>query len=233
MAWMQLIFLVITAFNGYASKTLLSSIYSSIFDLSRVEAGYLAAASLGMFALGRFAVPYYFIDQMGGNSALVIVAVTQLGAAGLCVEINQCAGCVMIARTRRKILIFTQAGLLAALPTLARTDNLAGFVVLKSVHGLLFAVSASVSAAMGVQLFGSDSLITIMAPGWIFYGVAAAAGPIVAYCVSQNRVYRGKSEAGAYNPFFYAAAGLSFGNFLLVATMGWLERRAVVAEERA
>ena len=84
----------------------------------------------------------------------------------------------------------------------------------------------------GVQLFGSDSLITIMAPGWIFYGVAAAAGPIVAYCVSQNRVYRGKSEAGAYNPFFYAAAGLSFGNFLLVATMGWLERRAV-AKERA
>ena len=83
---------------------------------------------------------------------------------------------------------------------------------------------------MGVQLFGSDSLITIMAPGWIFYGVAAAAGPIVAYCVSQNRVYRGKSEAGAYNPFFYAAAGLSFGNFLLVATMGWLERRAVAAE---
>ena len=82
----------------------------------------------------------------------------------------------------------------------------------------------------GVQLFGSDSLITIMAPGWIFYGVAAAAGPIVAYCVSQNRVYRGKSEAGAYNPFFYAAAGLSFGNFLLVATMGWLERRAVAAE---
>ena len=70
----------------------------------------------------------------------------------------------------------------------------------------------------------------IMAPGWIFYGVAAAAGPIVAYCVSQNRVYRGKSEAGAYNPFFYAAAGLSFGNFLLVATMGWLERRAVAAE---
>ena len=136
----------------------------------------------------------------------------------------------MIARTRRKILIFTQAGLLAALPTLARTDNLAGFVVLKSVHGLLFAVSASVSAAMGVQLFGSDSLITIMAPGWIFYGVAAAAGPIVAYCVSQNRIYRGRSEAGAYNPFFYAAAGLSFGNFLLVATMGWLERRAVAAE---
>ena len=84
-AWMQLIFLVITAFNGYASKTLLSSIYSSIFDLSRVEAGYLAAASLGMFALGRFAVPYYFIDQMGGNSALVIVAATQLGAAGLSV----------------------------------------------------------------------------------------------------------------------------------------------------
>ena len=42
--------------------------------------------------------------------------------------------------------------------------------------------------------------------------------------------YRGKSEAGAYNPFFYAAAGLSFGNFLLVATMGWLERRAVAAE---
>ena len=71
-----------------------------------------------------------------------------------------------------------------------------------------------------------------LAPGWIFYGVAAAAGPIVAYCVSQNRVYRGKSEAGAYNPFFYAAAGLSFGNFLLVATMGWLERRAV-AKERA
>ena len=28
----------------------------------------------------------------------------------------------------------------------------------------------------------------------------------------------------------YAAAGLSFGNFLLVATMGWLERRAVAAE---
>ena len=82
----------------------------------------------------------------------------------------------------------------------------------------------------GVQLFGSDSLITIMAPGWIFYGVAAAAGPIVAYCVSQNRIYRGRSEAGAYNPFFYAAAGLSFGNFLLVATMGWLERRAVAAE---
>ena len=72
-----------------------------------------------------------------------------------------------------------------------------------------------------------------MAPGWIFYGVAAAAGPIVAYCVSQNRVYRGKSEAGAYNPFFYAAAGLSFGNFLLVATMGWLERRAVAAEQVA
>ena len=65
-------------------------------------------------------------------------------------------------------------------------------------------------------------------PTW--YGVAAAAGPIVAYCVSQNRVYRGKSEAGAYNPFFYAAAGLSFGIFLLVATMGWLERRAVAAE---
>ena len=126
---MQLIFLVITAFNGYASKTLLSSIYSSIFDLSRVEAGYLAAASLGMFALGRFAVPYYFIDQMGGNSALVIVAATQLGAAGL----------------------------LAALPTLARTDNLAGFVVLKSVHGLLFAVSASVSAAMGVKLCGNQN----------------------------------------------------------------------------
>ena len=42
--------------------------------------------------------------------------------------------------------------LMAALPTLAKTDNLAGFVVLKSVHGLLFAVSASVSAAMGVQL---------------------------------------------------------------------------------
>ena len=42
----------------------------------------------------------------------------------------------------------------------------------------------------------------------------------------------GKSEAGAYNPFFYAAAGLSFGNFLLVATMGWLERRAVAAESQ-
>ena len=73
--------------------------------------------------------------------------------------------------------------------------------------------------------------VPVLAPGWIFYGVAAAAGPIVAYCVSQNRVYRGKSEAGAYNPFFYAAAGLSFGNFLLVATMGWLERRAVAAEQ--
>ena len=69
-----------------------------------------------------------------------------------------------------------------------------------------------------------------LAPGWIFYGVAAAAGPIVAYCVSQNRVYRGKSEAGAYNPFFYAAAGLSFGNFLLIGTMGCLERRALAAE---
>ena len=92
------------------------------------------------------------------------------------------------------------------------------------------APDALVDFHTGVQLFGSDSLITIMAPGWIFYGVAAAAGPIVAYCVSQNRVYRGKSEAGAYNPFFYAAAGLSFGNFLLVVTMGWLERRAVIAE---
>ena len=65
---------------------------------------------------------------------------------------------------------------------------------------------------------------------WLTYGIAAAAGPIAAYCTSQNRVYRGKSEAGAYNPFFYAAAGLSFGNFLLVGTMGWLERRAVAAE---
>ena len=64
-------------------------------------------------------------------------------------------------------------------------------------HGLLFAVSAAVSGAMGVQVFGSDSLITIMAPGWLTYGIAAAAGPIVAYCTSQNRVYRGKSEAGA------------------------------------
>ena len=176
--------------------------YSSIFDLSRVEAGYLAAASLGLFTLGRFAIPYFFIDRIGGNSSLVIRAAAQLGAAGV----------------------------LAALPSLARADNTAGFVVLKSIHGLLFAVSASVSAAMGVQLFGSNSLITIMAPGWIFYGVAAAAGPIVAYCVSQNRVYRGKSEAGAYNPFFYAAAGLSFGNFLLIGTMGCLERRALAAE---
>ena len=50
------------------------------------------------------------------------------------------------------------------------------------------------------------------------------------YCTSQNRVYRGKSEAGAYNPFFYAAAGLSFGNFLLIGTMGCLERRALAAE---
>ena len=82
----------------------------------------------------------------------------------------------------------------------------------------------------GVQLFGSDSLITIMAPGWLTYGIAAAAGPIAAYCTSQNRVYRGKSEAGAYNPFFYAAAGLSFGNFLLIGTMGCLERRALAAE---
>ena len=27
-----------------------------------------------------------------------------------------------------------------------------------------------------------------------------------------------------------AAAGLSFGNFLLIGTMGWLERRALAAE---
>ena len=83
---------------------------------------------------------------------------------------------------------------------------------------------------VGFAVAGAGADACAMAPGWIFYGVAAAAGPIVAYCVSQNRVYRGKSEAGAYNPFFYAAAGLSFGNFLLVATMGWLERRAVAAE---
>ena len=91
-------------------------------------------------------------------------------------------------------------------------------------HGLL----VSYRPLVNWPLFVREPVI--LAPGWIFYGVAAAAGPIVAYCVSQNRVYRGKSEAGAYNPFFYAAAGLSFGNFLLVATMGWLERRAVAAE---
>ena len=128
------------------------------------------------------------------------------------------------------VLILGAAGVLVALPSLAGADNTAGFVVLKSIHGFLFAVSAAVSGAMGVQVFGSDSLITIMAPGWLTYGIAAAAGPIAAYCTSQNRVYRGKSEAGAYNPFFYAAAGLSFGNFLLIGTMGWLERRALAAE---
>ena len=51
-------------------------------------------------------------------------------------------------------------------------------------------------------------------------------------CFSEPRLPREIRGSGAYNPFFYAAAGLSFGNFLLVATMGWLERRAV-AEERA
>ena len=129
-------------------------------------------------------------------------------------EINQCVGCTRY--------FFTKSFLGDDVAALARLSASA-----------VNLISAQVSAAMGVQLFGSDSLITIMAPGWIFYGVAAAAGPIVAYCVSQNRVYRGKSEAGAYNPFFYAAAGLSFGNFLLVATMGWLERRAVAAERAA
>ena len=38
------------------------------------------------------------------------------------------------------------------------------------------------------------------------------------------------TDSTLIQPFFYAAAGLSFGNFLLVATMGWLERRALAAE---
>ena len=68
----------------------------------------------------------------------------------------------------------------------------------------------------GVQLFGSDSPLPSWHPAG-FYGVAAAAGPIVAYCVI-NRVYRG-SPRPALQPLFYAAAGLSFGN-LLVARWG-------------
>jgi hypothetical protein len=107
------------------------------------------------------------------------------------------------------------------------------FWTLVSLWLLTSASLATTLYCLGAIQFVMALPVAFMAPGWIFYGVAAAAGPIVAYCVSQNRVYRGKSEAGAYNPFFYAAAGLSFGNFLLIGTMGWLERRAVAAESRA
>ena len=107
------------------------------------------------------------------------------------------------------------------------------FWTLVSLWLLTSASLATTLYCLGAIQFVMALPVAFMAPGWIFYGVAAAAGPIVAYCVSQNRVYRGKSEAGAYNPFFYAAAGLSFGNFLLVGTMGWLERRAVAAETSA
>ena len=72
----------------------------------------------------------------------------------------------------------------------------------------------------------------IMAPGWFTFGIASALGPMVAYSVSQQHVYRNKSAATAYNQFFYAAAGLSLLNACIITTMGLLEHRAVLAEKQ-
>ena len=82
----------------------------------------MAAASLVLFAAGRFAIPYFFIDSIGGNASLWIRAVAQLGTAAIFVT----------------------------LPTLAADDSPWPFFVLKSLHGLLFAVSAAVAGPMGV-----------------------------------------------------------------------------------
>ena len=71
-----------------------------------------------------------------------------------------------------------------------------GAMGLGAVFWTLVSLWLTTSASLATTLYCLGAIqfvmalpVAFMAPGWIFYGVAAAAGPIVAYCVSQNRVY--------------------------------------------
>ena len=232
-AHLQLVCGMITAFVGYATKTLMSTMLIVIFDLTLTQAGYYSAAALVLFAAGRFSIPFFLIDRIQGNASLVIRGASQLGTAGLFV----------------------------ALPFLANADNAAGFITVKSFSGLLFAVSATVSGSskcthaclracaqsllicayclthllyvpVGLSIFGGASLAAIMIPGWLTFGMAGAAGPIVAYCVSQQHVYEGKPTDDSYDAYFFGAAAASFANFLVILAMGALEIAAERREQR-
>merc|ERR1719291_152765 len=208
---MQLVSGAGKAFVGYATKMLLSLMFADMFGVGQQAAAYLAAASLVLFALGRFAVPYFLMDH------------PRFGASALGISIAaQGVTCVVY----------------AVLPLIAGDGDesgdwswrLAGFLVAKSVAGLAFAVGAVVAGALGVQLFGTANMRLIMVPGWFLFGVGGALGPMVAYGTAAARVESGMGYARAYALYFYLAAGVALLNVGLMTAMRTMEERALASE---
>uniref|UniRef100_A0A6V0BZC7 Nodulin-like domain-containing protein n=1 Tax=Zooxanthella nutricula TaxID=1333877 RepID=A0A6V0BZC7_9DINO len=211
---MQLVSGAGKAFVGYATKVLLSSMFADMFGVSQLAAAYLAGGSLVLFALGRFAVPYFLMDH------------PRFGASALAISIAAQA---------------VTAVVYAVLPLIAGDGDvsggaswrLVGFVAAKSIAGLAFAVGAVVAGALGVQLFGTANMRLIMVPGWFLFGLGGAAGPIVAYDTAAARVSSGMGYARAYALYFYLAAAAAALNVGLMAWMHVMERRALLVESKA
>jgi len=221
-SWLQIACGMITSFIGYGAKILLSSMFIQIFGLGDLLAGYLSALSLVLFACGRFGVPWFLMDS------------PRFGASAMLIRLfAQFATCVIFA-VLPTVVGEPRGGLYFVEPPAPTDDafswSLFGFVVIKSAAGLTFAVSAVVSGAMGVQVFGSANLRYIMVPGWLSFGIAGAAGPITSYLTAQRRAYDGMSFANAYSLYFYLVAGLAGLNVCIIGLIYALERRAVNAE---
>merc|ERR1712072_1238711 len=181
--------------------------FSDMFGVSEGVAAYLAAASLVLFAFGRFAVPYFVMDN------------PRLGTSALGIRIAAQA----------------VTGIVYALLPLITGDgssswNLIGFVIAKSVAGLAFAVGAVVGGALGVQLFGTANMHLIMVPGWFLFGIGGALVPIVAYTIAATRVEGGMGYAEAYSLYFYLAAGIALVSAAVTVAMYLMEKRALRTE---
>lgn len=197
----------IQAYNGYATKLLLSSMFELIFQLPEMTSAYMSAITLLPFLIGSFIVPYFVI-----RTGPMAPKEHKGYSPGLICTITQCGACVAY----------------GVLPSIIGTSEfssakftwrLFGFIIAKSFVSFTFAVMQGLTASVAVDAIGvaNIGIIFIFLYDAVFF--AAAGGPISAWLITFARYYLGFSFAKAFALFFYIGAGLSALGALFT---GWL-----------
>ncbi len=149
--WILAVYIFLEAFNGFATKVLLSSMFVLIFQLDQMLAAYLSALSLIFFFIGRGVVPFYFV---GKNSKI-----------GVAPEILTCASLLISG-----LMYLIVPAILGDKPPDSAGGfswSLFGFVVVKSMISLSFASVGSLTGPTMASLGGTANLIHFIKWMWI------------------------------------------------------------------
>lgn len=196
-------------FLGYATKVLLSSMFTLIFNLSESTSAYLSALSLVFFALGRALIPYYLLDSYYSSLFLSLMSYIL------------CAITYVLIPTIIGSDIYT---------TPAFSWRLFFFVCAKCTVGLVFALNQSLAGSMIVDMVGVKNVGVFFTVIWPTAAFASVAGPVICFVITYNRYYGGMSFAESFHLFFYISAGLACINVGLLTYMIKVNQRAKRSE---